>query len=80
MPEEKPTDDVEKFLQDQRSFEDRKQSLIDDLLRQRAEAIKSYDEKLAKLGHSGHSGRHKRSHHKASTPEQTTSAKPKSKA
>ena len=38
MPEDKRSDDVEKFLSEQKAFEDRKQALIDDLLRQRAEA------------------------------------------
>jgi hypothetical protein len=79
MPEEKPTDDVEKFLQDQRSFEDRKQSLIDDLLRQRAEAMKAFDDKLAKLGHSAQTGRHKKSHHKAPAPDAPASPKGKTK-
>jgi hypothetical protein len=51
MPEEKPTDAIEKFLLEQKAVEDRKQALIEDLLRQRAEAIKAFDEKLAKLGH-----------------------------
>jgi len=30
MPEEKPSDDVEKVLSDLKSIEDRKQALIDD--------------------------------------------------
>ena len=51
MPEEKRSDDVEKFLLEQKAVEDPKQALIEDLLRQRAEAIKAFDEKLAKLGH-----------------------------
>lgn len=33
MPEEKPSDDVEKVLADLKGIEDRKQSLIADLLR-----------------------------------------------
>jgi len=51
MPEEKRTDEIEKFIADQKAFEGRKQALIDDLLRQRAEAIKAFDDKLAKLGY-----------------------------
>ncbi len=83
MPEENRTDDVEKFLADQQSFEDRKQSLIDDLLRQRDAAIKAFDEKLAKLGwHAPDgSGKPKKSHHKSPghKPPADTPAKPKAK-
>ena len=50
MPEESRTDGVEKFLTEQKSMEDRKQALIDDLLDQREAAIKAFDEKLEKLG------------------------------
>ena len=65
MPNEERPDDVEKFLHDQKSFEGRKQKLIDDLLRQRAEAMKAFDEKLAKLGYQGDgAGKSKKSHHK----------------
>lgn len=49
MPEEKP-DDVEKVLSDQKATGDRKQGLVNDLLRQKADAIKAFDEKLVKLG------------------------------
>jgi hypothetical protein len=45
---EKQSDAVENFLADRKAFEDRKQALIDDLLRQKAEAVKAFDEKLAK--------------------------------
>ncbi len=48
--DEKPSDDVEKVLSDLKSIEDRKQALIDDLLRQKADAMKAFDEKLLKLG------------------------------
>jgi hypothetical protein len=69
MPEQKPSDDVEKFLSDLKSIEARKQGIIDDLLRQREAAIKAFDEKLAKLGWHGpdSSGRKKKSHHKQPT-------------
>jgi hypothetical protein len=50
MPEEKSSDDVEKVLSDQKAIEDRKQGVINDLLRQKADAIKAFDEKLVKLG------------------------------
>ena len=78
MPEDKRSDDVEKFLTEQKAFEDRKQALIDDLLRQRAEAINVFDERLAKLGYKAQSGKSKKSHHKPAAPE--TAAKPKAKA
>ena len=64
MPEEKQTDDVEKVLSDLKSVEERKQAVIDDLLRQREAAIKVFDEKLAKLGYRANSAKSKRSHHK----------------
>jgi hypothetical protein len=64
MPEEKP-DDVEKVLSELKSVEDRKQAVIDDLLRQKAEAVKAFDEKLAKLGYHANAGKPRRSHHKA---------------
>ncbi len=78
MPEDKRSDDVEKFLSEQKAFEDRKQALIDDLLRQRAEAISVFDERLAKLGYKAQAGKSKRNHHK--TPAQEAAAKPKAKA
>lgn len=78
MPEETRSDDVEKFLADQKSFDDRKQTLIDELLRQRAEAMKAFDEKLAKLGHKSPAGRPRRNHHKS--PAADAAANPKGKA
>jgi hypothetical protein len=82
MPEEKRTDDVEKFLAEQKAFEDRKQGLIDDLLKQRDAAMAAFDEKLAKLGYHANSGKRGRSHHKkaaASTAAETAAAKPAAK-
>lgn len=80
MPDDKQTDDVEKFLADQKSFEDRKQALIDDLLRQKDTAIKEFDDKLAKLGYRANSaGRAKRSHHKSPAAAEAQT-KPKAKA
>jgi hypothetical protein len=64
MAEEKRSDDVEKFLSEQKVLEDRKQALIDDLLKQREAAIAAFDEKLAKLGYHANSGKGRRSHHK----------------
>ena len=70
MPEEKQSDAVEKFLADRKAFEDRKQALIDDLLREKAEAVKAFDEKLAKLGYQAKdgAGKPKKSHHKQASP------------
>lgn len=77
MPEDSRTDDVQKFLNEQKSLEDRKQALIADLLKQKEAAMKEFDDKLAKLGYEANSsGRTKRSHHrKAAAP----SAKEKGK-
>lgn len=74
-------DDVEKFLAEQKAFEDRKQGLIDDLPRQRAAAMKALDEKLEKLGYHGNSGKRGRSHHKKAAPASAadTAAKPAAK-
>lgn len=63
MPDEKKSDDVERLLSEEKSLEDRKRALIEDLLKQRDAAMAAFDEKLAKLGYHGNSGR-KRSHHK----------------
>jgi hypothetical protein len=68
MPEEKKTDDVEKLLAEQRAFEDRKQALIDGILKEREAAMAAFDEKLAKLGYRANSSKSKRSHHKKGTP------------
>jgi hypothetical protein len=76
--DEKPSDDVEKVLSDLKSIEDRKQALIDDLLRQKADAMKAFDEKLLKLGWKPDSTGKKKSHHKA--PSSGTPAKPKAPA
>jgi len=76
MPEEKPTDDVEKVLSDLKTIEDRKQVLIADLLRQKADAVKVFDDRLAKLGYQAKdgAGKPKKSHHKK---EPATAAKTK---
>jgi hypothetical protein len=79
MPEESRTDAVEKFLTEQKSMEDRKQALIDDLLKQREAAIKAFDEKLDKLGYRANSGKGRRSHHKkgaATAPAAEAGTKP----
>lgn len=83
MPEESRSDAVEKFLTEQKSMEERKQALIDDVLKQREAAIKAFDEKLEKLGYRANSGRGRRSHHKkaaAAAPAADAGAKPKAKA
>ena len=80
MPEEKPSDPIEKFLLEEKAVEDRKQALIEDLLRQRAEALKAFDEKLAKLGYRAPTGRQRRSHHKQPASDTAAPAKGKPKA
>ena len=64
MSEEKRADDVEKLLSEEKSLEDRKQALIDDLLKQREAAIATFDEKLKQLGYHANSSKSKRTHHK----------------
>lgn len=68
MAGERTTDDVEKILSEQKSLEDRKQAVIDDLLKQREAAMAIFDEKLAKLGYQANSGKGKKSHHKKAGP------------
>ena len=81
MPEEKKTDDVEKLLAEEKAFEDRKQALIDGILKEREAAIAAFDEKLAKLGYHGNSSKSKRSHHRkaAAVPPPAAKPAPKSK-
>jgi len=83
MADANRTDDVEKILSDQKALEDRRQSLINDLLQQREAAIKAFDEKLAKLGwhHPNGSSKQRKSHHKQpAKPATDTVAKPKTAA
>jgi hypothetical protein len=60
---EQAPDDVEKFLGEQKALEAHRQDLIKELLREKDAAIKSFDEKLAKLGYE-ENHRTRRSHHK----------------
>ena len=80
MPEDNRADDVEKILTDLKSIEDRKQGLIANLLRQREAAITDFDEKLAKLGYRGNSGKGKRNQHGQAEPSPAAPAQPKGKA
>lgn len=65
MPEDSRSDDVEKVLAELKAVEDRKQKLIDDLLKQREAVLREFDAKLAKLGYHAHnSAGRKRNHHK----------------
>lgn len=64
-----PDDDVEKFLTEQKTLEAHRHELIKDLLRQKEAAIKSFDDKLAKLGYDGDNAP-KRSHHKTDDSKQ----------
>jgi len=62
-PAEPAADDVEKFLAEQKTVEAHRHELIKDLLKQKEAAIKTFDEKLEKLGYDGGHAP-KRSHHK----------------
>lgn len=57
-----PADDVEKLLAEEKAIADRRKALVDDLLKQKAAAVKDFDDKLAKLGHHA-AGKTKRNHH-----------------
>lgn len=70
-----PADDVEKFLTEQQSLEDRRKALIDAVLKERAEKIKEFDERLAKLGYQPDGAKPRRSHHRKTA---NPSEKPKS--
>jgi len=59
-----PADDVDKFLSEQKSLEDRRKALIDAVLKERADKMKEYDERLAKLGYEGDGAKSRRSHHR----------------
>lgn len=56
--------DVEKFLAEEKSIEDRRKQLIETLLQKREAQNKEIDEQLAQLGYHGDHGKHKRNHHK----------------
>jgi hypothetical protein len=58
------------FYQTRKSTEDRNQGLIDDLLKQKADAIKLFNDKLAKQG-DHNVGKPKRNHHNLAEPEKT---------
>jgi hypothetical protein len=62
-PLEPAEDDVEKFLVEQKTLETHRHELIKELLKQKEAAIKSFDEKLARLGYEGEHAQ-KRTHHK----------------
>lgn len=55
--------DVEKFLTEQRTLEERRQQLIDELLKAKEAAIKQFDDKLVTLGYQPDGGKPRRSHH-----------------
>lgn len=59
---------VEKFLADERDMDERRKMLIDEILRQKAAAIKDFDDQLAKLGYRPDGAKSGRSHHKKSAP------------
>ena len=63
---------VEKFLAEQKALEDRKQALMEDVLRQKADAVKAFDEKLAKLGYKPDGAKPRKSHHRPPAPDAQT--------
>ena len=80
MPDDTRSADVERILSEEKALEDRKQTLIDELLKQKEAAIADFDGKLAKLGYQSNPGKSKRSHHKkAGSAEAEAPAKPKAK-
>ena len=64
--------DVETFLAEQRALENRKWALIDHVLRQKAEPVKSFDEQRAKLRYQDNGAKPRRSHHKKGAPSVTS--------
>jgi hypothetical protein len=81
MPEESRSADVEKLLAEEKAFEDRKQALIADLLKQKEASMRDFDDKLAKLGYQANSsGKPKRSHHSKQKTAADAAAKSKAKA
>jgi hypothetical protein len=58
----RPTD-IDKVIEDQKAIESRKKTLIEELLKEKAAAIKEFDDKLAKLGYVD-GAKPKRTHHK----------------
>jgi hypothetical protein len=68
MPEDP---NVEKLLAEQKALENRKRALIDDVLRQKVEPVKSFDEQLAKLRYHDNGAKPRRSHRKKGAPSAT---------
>lgn len=70
-----PADDVEKLLAEEKAIAERRKALIDELLKQKAAAVKEFDDKLARLGHVDNgAGKPKRSHHKKAAPAEKAKA------
>ena len=51
-----------------KAIDERRKRLVDDLMKQKAAAIKDFDDKLAKLGYQP-DGKQKRSHHSKGAPD-----------
>jgi hypothetical protein len=61
-----PEDPVDTFISEQKALDAKRQELIREVLRQKEAAIKAFDDRLAKLGHTETEDHpRKRSHHKA---------------
>jgi hypothetical protein len=50
MPDDTRTDNIEKLLSDEKAIEERRRTLIADLLKQKEAAVKEFDDKLPKVG------------------------------
>ncbi len=61
-------DDIDKIKADERALQERKKSLIEDLLKQKEAAIKDFDDKLAQLGYQADGVRQRRLHRRKATP------------
>ena len=60
-----PEDDVDKFLTEQKALDAKRHELIREVLRQKEAAMKAFDDRLEKLGHTETEDRPgRRSHHK----------------
>ena len=71
-----PENDVDKFLAEQKSIEDRRKQLIEALLKKRDAQNKEIDDQLEKLGYHGDHAKARRSHHrKAAAPSVETKSK-----
>ncbi len=70
-----PDNDVDKFLAEEKSHEDRRKQLIESLLKKRETQNKEIDDQLEKLGYHPDGAKRRRSHHKKAAPATEAKAK-----